>query len=186
MNKRVALASAIMLAALVVAVVGATLALRLIGVGTFGAGGNPISEADVQRSLAAGSGTPAASPGLTGTTAPGGSQSASPHTSKTSGTGQVTRTGRGSFGGNSVFASCTGSRATLTSWILAGGYSTDGSSQGPARSVWVKFKSASSEITVTVTCPGGRPQFVNSSDERGGGRGGGDGGRGGGGGGSGH
>ena len=154
MSKRVALVSAIMLAAIVVAVVGATLALRLIGGGTFGAGGKPISEADVQRSLAATPGAPATSPGPTGPTAPGGGPSASPHTSKTSGTGQVTRTGRRSFSGNSVFASCTGSRATLTSWILASGYSTDGASQGPGSLAWVKFKSASSEITVTVTCPG--------------------------------
>ena len=175
MNKRVALASAIMLAALVVAVVGATKAFSLIRGGTFGAGGTPISEADVRHSLAAGSSAPATTPGPT----PSASPSASPQTSKTVGTGQVPRTGRRSFSGNSVFASCTGSQATLTSWIPAGGYSTDGSSQGPARAVWVKFKSASSEITVTVTCPGGGPHFATSSDERGGGHGGGDGGRGG-------
>ena len=185
MNKRVALVSAIMLAALVVAVVGATKAFSLIRGGTFGAGGTPISEADVRHSLAAGSSAPATTPGPAGTT-PGASPSASPHTSKTAGTGQVPRTGRRSFSGNTVFASCTGSQATLTSWIPAGGYSFDASIPGPPRSVWLKFKSASSKITVTLTCAGGGPVFTPSSDERGGGRGGGNGGRGSGGGSSGH
>jgi hypothetical protein len=170
MNKRVALVSAVMVAALVAAIYGATAALQLIG--TFSPGGSPLSEADVRTSLAAAPRTPATSPG----------RSASPHSSKTASSGQVRQTGARSFNGNSVFASCAGSQARLTSWIPAGGYSTDGSSQGPARAVWVKFKSASSEITVTVTCAGGGPHFATSSDDRGGGHGGG----GSGGGGSGH
>ena len=177
MNKRVALVSAIMLAALVVAVVGATEALRLISGGTFGAGGSPISEADVRHSLAAAASTPATLPGSTGSTPPAGSQSASPHPSATTG-GQVPQTGHRSFSGNTVLASCLGSQARLTSWSPASGYSVDGASQGPARSVWVKFKSANSEITVRVTWAGGNPQFARSFDERGGGDGGGGGGRG--------
>ena len=44
MSKRVALASAVVVAALVAAVLGATAALRLIGVGAFGPGGQPLSE----------------------------------------------------------------------------------------------------------------------------------------------
>ncbi len=176
MNKRAALVSAVVAVALVAAVVGATMALQLIGSGTFGPGGSkPLSETDVQRSLAA-----APHP----TTPPGGTdtQSSSPQPSGTAGSGLVTRTGRRSFGGNAVFASCTGSQARITSWIPAGGFSADESSTGPARSAFVKFKSASSEITVTVTCPGGQPQFTRSLDERGGGHGGGSGrGRGGGG-----
>jgi len=178
MNKRLALVSAILLAAIVIAVVGATAALRFIGGGTFGAGGSPISEADVQRSLAAASRTATTSPG-----SPPSTQPASPHPSGTSG-GQVPKTGSHSFSGNTVFASCSGSQARLTSWIPGGGFSVDGASQGPARSVWVKFKSASTEITVTVTCAAGGPQFTRSLDERrGGGDGGGGRGRGGGGGG---
>jgi eukaryotic-like serine/threonine-protein kinase len=184
MNKRVALVSAIMLVALVVAVVGATEALRLISGGTFGAGGSPISEADVRHSLAAAPSTPATTPGSTSTISPAGSQSASPHPSRTTGA-QIPHPGRHSFSGNTVLASCLGSQATLTSWFPASGYSVDGASQGPGRSVWVKFKSASSEITVTVTCSRGNPQFTRSFDERGGGDGGGGRGRGGGGG-SGH
>jgi hypothetical protein len=174
MNKRVALVSVILLAAIVVAVVGATAALRLISGGTFGAGGSPISEADVRRSLAAAPSTPATTPGSAGTTSPASSQSASPHASKTTG-GQVPQSGRHSFGGNTVLASCLGSQARLTSWFPASGYGVDDASQGPARAVWVKFKSASIEITVTVSCPGGKPQFTRTFDERGSGRGGGSG-----------
>jgi serine/threonine-protein kinase len=177
MNKRLALVSAIMLVALAVAVVGATEALRLIRGASFGAGGSPISEADVRKSLAAATRTPATSPGPTTPTPPGSSQSASPHPSKTA-VGQVPHTGRRSFSGNTVLASCTGSQASLKSWFPASGYSVDGASQGPARSVWVKFKSASTEITVTVTCAAGHPRFTRSLDERGGGDGGGGGGHG--------
>ena len=170
MNKRVALVSAVVAVALVAAVFGATTALQLIGSGTFGPGGSkPLSETDVQRSLAAAPRAPTTPPGGTGT------QSASAQPSGTAGSGPVTRTGRRSFGGNGVFASCTGSQARITSWIPAGGFSADESSTGPARSAFVKFKSASSEITVTVTCPGGQPQFTRSLDERGGGHGGGSG-----------
>ena len=67
-----------------------------------------------------------------------------------------------------------------TRWIPATGYITDGALQGPAGSAWVKFKSGSSEVTVTVTCQGGRPHFSTAADDRGGGHGGGDGGGGGG------
>jgi hypothetical protein len=79
-----------------------------------------------------------------------------------------------------VYASCTAGEATLSRWIPAGGYGTDGYVQGPGRTAWVKFKSDGSEITVTVSCVAGKPHFVASSDDRGGGHGGGDGGRGGG------
>jgi hypothetical protein len=179
MKTRVALASAIVLAALVAVVFGATAALGLIGGGTFGPGsGKTLSEADVRSSLAAAPSTQATSPGSTGTASPGGSQSQSPHPSQTGRSTPATRTGAKAFGGNTVFASCAGSQATITRWIPAGGYSTDESSTGPARSAFVKFKSASSEITVTVTCPSGTPQFTRASDERGGGHGGGGSGRG--------
>jgi hypothetical protein len=170
MNKRVALVSVVLAAALVAAVFGATEALRLIGGGsTFS---RPLSDADVRSSLAASPSTPAASP--SGTT--------SPRPLKSGSLGPVKRRGARMFGGNTVFASCTGSQATITTWIPASGFSIDESSRGPGSSAWVKFKSESSEITVTVTCAGGRPQFGSSSDDRGGGHGGGSGrGRGGGG-----
>lgn len=71
-----------------------------------------------------------------------------------------------------MFASCASGEATLGRWILASGYATDGYVKGPASSAWVKFKSGSSEVTVTVTCVSGNPHFVASSDDRGGGHGG--------------
>ncbi|MGN6677634.1 MAG: hypothetical protein ACTHKL_07590 [Streptosporangiaceae bacterium] len=175
MNKRVALVAVVLAAALVAAVFGATEALRLIGGGTFSPGSTrPLSEADVQRSLAA---SPA-SPSPTGTTAPSGSQSPSPHPSKAGTSGPAPQTGVRAFLGNTVYARCSGSQASITSSIPASGYSIDESSPGPALSASVKFKSASSEVTVTVTCPGGKPRFTPSFDERGGGGGGGGSGRG--------
>jgi len=173
MNKRVALVTVVLAAALVAAVFGATKALGIIGGGTFGPGGRPLSEADVRSSLAASPSTPVTSPGPTGMPSPSGSPSASPHPSKTAHSAPAARTGARSFSGNVVYASCNRSQAAITRWIPATGYSTDESSVGPARSAFVKFKSASSEITVTVTCPGGRLQFTRSLDERGGGHGGG-------------
>jgi uncharacterized membrane protein YgcG len=185
MSKRVALVSAVLLAALVVAVVGATAALRLIGGGTFGPGGRPLSEADVRRSLAAVRTTPPATPNPADSTAPGGSGTASPHASSTHGTKPVARSGVFSVPGGSVYASCAAGRATLTRWIPDTGYGTDGYLPGPASTAWVKFKSANSEVTVSITCVAGKPHFATSSDDHGGGRGGDGGGHGGGGGGGG-
>jgi hypothetical protein len=187
-SKRVALVSAVLVAALVAAVVGATAALSLIGRGTFGPGGRPLSEADVRHSYAAMS-SPAATPSPTGTSAHG-SPPASPQ--PTGGAG--TRSDVFPSAGGTVYGSCTGGQATATRWIPATGYITDGALQGPAGTAWVKFKSGSSEVTVTVTCQGGRPHFSTAADDRGGGHGGGDdggsgrsrGGSGGSGGGSGH
>ena len=49
MSKRAALVSVMLLAGLVVAVTGATAALRFVGGGAFGPGGQPLTPADVQR-----------------------------------------------------------------------------------------------------------------------------------------
>ena len=173
MNKRVALVAVVLAAALVAAVFGATQALQLIGGGTFGPGSSkPLSEADVRNSLAVTHTSPAGSPRPTGTTSPSGNHSASPHPSKTGRAVPAPQTGVQAFLGNTVNASCRGSQASITSSIPAGGYSIDDSSPGPALSASVKFKSDSSEVTVTVTCPGGKPHFSRLLDERGGGGGG--------------
>ena len=164
MSKRVAAVSAVLVAALLAAVLGATAALGMIGSGTFGPGGRALSEADVRRSYAA-LPKPSATAPTTGTT------SASPHPSGGPGTKATTRSDVFQSAGGTVFASCTAGRATVTSWIPATGYVTDGASQGPAASAWVKFKSASSELTVTVTCQGGKPRFSHAADNRGGGGG---------------
>jgi hypothetical protein len=167
-SKRVALVSAVLVAALVAAVLGAAAAVRLIGDGTFGPGGRPMSEADVRRSYAA-MPSPAATPTPTGTSARG-SGSASPHHAG----GPGTTSDVFPSAGGTVYGSCTGGQATATRWIPATGYITDGAFQGPAGSAWVKFKSGSSEVTVTVTCQGGRPHFSTAADDRGGGHGAGD------------
>jgi hypothetical protein len=166
MSKPAALIAAVVAAAVAAAVFGATAAVRLIGSGAFGPGGRPLSEADVRRSLDAAPGTQAARPS---SARPVRSQPKSPHPSR--------KSGAFSSAGGSVYASCTSGQATLSRWIPAGGYGTDGYVYGPASSAWVKFTSGSSAVTVTVTCVSGNPHFVASGavaspDDRGGGHGG--------------
>ncbi len=168
MSKRATLISAVVAAAVVAAIFGATAALRLIG-GAFGPGGRPLSESDVRKAFSAAPRTPA-SPSQ-----PGQSQSQSAHPPTTAGA----KKGTFSSAGGAVLASCASGNATLTRWIPATGYGVDGFVQGPARAAWVKFKADGSEITVTVTCVSGKPHFDASADDRGGGHGG-DGGHGGG------
>jgi hypothetical protein len=184
MTKRAAIVAALLLAGAVLAVVGATAALSLLG-GAFGLGGQPLSEADVQRSLAQpATAAPAASPGhrTSPVTRPHRHASAPPPSRPpTQAPAPSPASGQFASSGGTVFASCLSGRVTLTSWIPAQGYQTDGASRGPAGSAWVKFKSGGQELTVTVTCAGGRPRFAAAADERGGG--GGDGGDGSGGGG---
>src|SRR5215510_8009701 len=60
-------------------------------------------------------------------------------------------------------------QAGRRSWSPAPGYATDGYSRGPAGSAWVRFKSSGTELTVAVTCTGGRPHFTTAADNGGGG-----------------
>lgn len=179
MSKRVALVSAVVVAALVAAVFGATAALSLIGLGAFGPGGQPLSETDVRRSLEAGPRSTAPTPAPTPSTQ---SPSKGPSGSPSPGHGSsAARMGTFSSPGGTVFTSCASGLATLTRWIPANGYSTDGYGKGPASSVWVKFKTGSSEQTVTVNCVANKPHLVTPTDDHGGGAGGTGGGAGGGG-----
>jgi hypothetical protein len=171
MSRRTALVPALLLAGLVVAIIGATAALRLIGDGAFGPGGRAMTEADVRRSLAQAtpaaatrsaapaatrSAVPPATPGRAGTR---GSRSPSPG---------GTQTGGFQSTGGMVFAACSAGQVTLTSWVAAPGYGTGNVSPGPAGSAWVKFKSGTTEVTVSTSCAGGKPAFSSSSDDRGG------------------
>jgi hypothetical protein len=176
MRKRVALVSAVVTAALIAAVFGATAALSLIGNGAFGPGGRPLSEADVRSSLDANTRPAVATPTPTPRT-----KSSSPPGSGSTGHAPTAEVGAFTSTGGTVFTSCAAGQATLTRWIPASGYSTDGYGPRTASSVWVKFKSGSSELTVTVNCVAGRPNLVNTSDDHGGGVGGGGGAGGGGG-----
>lgn len=183
MSKRAALVPALLLVGLVVAVVSATAALRLVGTGAFGPGGKPLSQADVQRALAQQSpATPAQRTPQPTRSHGSPSGKPSPHHSAPN-----ARPVSGSFSssGGSVFAHCLSGQVTLTGLIPAQGYGTDGYFKGPATSAWVKFKSGTSEVTVTATCGGGGPRFSTAPDDNHGGGGGGGGGEGNGGGGSG-
>jgi hypothetical protein len=167
MSKRAVLVSAMLLAGLVVAVIGATAALRSVGGGAFGPGGQPLSPADVQRSLAqhqaaAQPHQTSAAPATQHPTAPPARTSA-----------PAPRAASGSFvsGGGTVYATCLSGQVRLVSWIPAQGYLTDGYSRGPAASAWVKFKSSATELTVTASCAGGQPLFATAPDNGGGGGG---------------
>jgi len=180
MTKRTTLVSAMMLAGLVVAVIGGTAALRFAGSAAFGPGGQQLTPADVQRSLAqqpAARQSPTAQPRQSAT-APATHRPTGPPASPPASVS-------GSFAtrGGTVYANCLSGQARLTSWVPAPGYLTDGYSRGPGTSVWLKFKSSDTELTVTATCVAGHPRFTTATDIRGGGGGGEDrhGGRGGGG-----
>lgn len=172
MTKRAAVVSALLLAGLVVAVVGATAALRLIGTGAFGPGGRPLTQADVQRALA--QQPPTTPPQRTPQPTPSRhSPSGKPSGHRSAPTRQPVSGSFVSSGGN-VFAHCLSGQVALTSWIPAQGYTTDGYLQGPAASAWVKFKSGSSEVTVTASCGGGAPRFSTTPGDNHGGGGGGE------------
>jgi hypothetical protein len=177
MTKRAALLSAMLFAAVVVAVVGATAALRFVGGGAVGPGGAPLTQAEVRRALAQHP-PPRASPAAPVTPHP---------TSPAAPTPAPPAPVRGSFTstGGTVNAACLSGHVRLTSWIPAQGYQTDGYAPGPGVTAWVMFKSSASELTITATCAHGKPSFTTAPDIRGGGgadrHGGGGSGRGGGG-----
>jgi hypothetical protein len=166
MSKRLVLVTVILLVGLATAVVGATAALRLIGSGTFGPDGKALSTADVRRSLEQRTQAAAASHSPAAAASPAGRHT--PVASQSPGHAQAT-TGVIPASGGTVFASCLAGQVTLTRWIPAGGYGTDGVSRGPAGTAWVRFKSAGTELTVTATCVSGRPHFATSADDHGGG-----------------
>lgn len=159
-RKRAALVPALVLAGLIVAVIGATAALRLVGNSAFGPSGKALTQADVRRSLARpGPGASPDRPATPSAQLPSSASAPAPSSFATS--------------GGTVFAACTAGKVSLTSWIPAQGYRTDGVSRGPARSAWVRFKSSAAELTVTASCVSGQPRFATSADDSGGGRGGG-------------
>ena len=164
MQKRVVIAVTIWLAGAVLAAVGVTVALDLLGDGIFGAGGPVLSQADVHRELAQ---APAASaqPGP-GRVSPPPRPSSSPRPAAPAPAASSLTSS-----GGTVLASCSAGQVTLTGWFPAQGYQTDGYSRGPAASAWVKFTSGATEQTVSATCAGNHPRFATARDDKGGGGG---------------
>ena len=71
--------------------------------------------------------------------------------------------------GGTLWASCTGDLATLSSISPNQGFRVDDKLLGPARAAWVKFKldvqhGHATEYTVTVDCPAGTPQDHLATD----------------------
>ena len=171
MTKRTALVSVMLLAGLVVAVFGVTAALRFVGGGAFGPGGQPLTPTDVQQSLA--QHPLAAQAGQAPTARP--TRHPTPPT-RASTPARAPVSGSFASSGGNVTATCLSRQVRLKSWSPAQGYATDGYSRGPATSAWVKFTSGATEVTVTATCAGGQPQFATATDNKGGAGGGGGGG----------
>ena len=161
MSKRAALLSAMLLAGVVVAVVGATAALRFIGGDAFGPGGQALTPADVQRSLA--QYPPAPSPRRSSA-----AQVTHHPTAPRTRTPAAPAPVPGSFtsSGGTVNASCLSGQVRLTSWIPAQGYQTDGYARGPSTASWVVFRSSATDLTITATCAGGNPRFTTAADDR--------------------
>src|SRR5215813_13115771 len=162
MTKRAALVSAMLLAGLVVAVIGVTAALRFVGGGAFGPGGQPLTPTDVQRSLAQHPLAAQAGQTPTATARPTDHHTAPP--TRASAPADTPTSGSFASSGGNVNATCLSRQARLTSWSPAQGYAVDGYSRGPASSAWVKFKSSATELTVTAICTGGQPQFTTATD----------------------
>src|SRR5215467_11183083 len=106
MSKRASLVPLLLLAVLIVAFVGASAALRLIGDGAFGPGGQTLTQANVQASLA--------QPTQKSTVPAGPSQP-----SGTDGSPSAVVSDNFTASGNVVIAACSSGQASLTSWIPA-------------------------------------------------------------------
>src|SRR6185437_13877228 len=155
MRKRIAWA-VMWLAGAALAAAGAAVAISLLGTDLFGGSSQPLTQAEVTQRLAAQGTTtsPAIQP-------PGGAHGSS--SPATAGRRTTFPTAAGV-----VSASCSSGLATLTTWqITTPGYEADGYSRGPARTAWIKFKSGTTEQTVTVSCPGGIPHHVISNHDAG-------------------
>jgi hypothetical protein len=149
MRPRILLLVAGWLAGAAAAATGVTLALSALGSGLFGAAGQTLSAAQVDQQLAQAGLEPSAATG-------------SPQPADQNGPAGVRNTS-----GGSVVVRCTSQGAILMA-TPAQGYSADGPLHGPARVVWVSFRSDSAEVHVTASCATGQPRITVSSEPRGG------------------
>jgi hypothetical protein len=126
----------------------------VVGDGTFPnlAGSQSVRTAEPATSVS-GSG-----PSLTPSGAPTTSPPVAP-TSKPAASGPRTF----SSAGGTIVASCSGSAASLVHWQAAADYRVKSVVPGPGSQAAVTFKSASTEITMTVTCVSGAPVVSTSS-----------------------
>jgi hypothetical protein len=150
MRPRILLLVAGWLAGAAAAATGVTLALSALGSGLFGAAGQTLSAAQVEQQLAQAG--PEPSTAATGSPQP---------------VDQVGTPGVRDTSGGNVIVRCTSQGAILIA-TPAVGYSADDLLQGPARVVWVSFRSDSAEVHVTASCATGQPRITVSSEPRGG------------------
>lgn len=138
-------------------------AFGLATISALGAGAGPsgpLSQREVSERLTQASPTPLGSPTKSG--------EGTPAPSTTAATGAAQRQYFTTSGGG-VWASCTGTIATLDSMTPRQGFRLDGYDKGPAATAWVRFKldvrhGHDDEYQVTVTCPEGVPQVAETAD----------------------
>ncbi|HEX9065718.1 MAG TPA: hypothetical protein VF843_11465 [Streptosporangiaceae bacterium] len=154
MRMRAVWAAITLLVAVLVAVAGATAALRLAGAP--GPGGRPLSAADVRKEFARTAGQPPGQGRAAGSSRPAGPASG--------GAVPPVHSSVAARGGT-VFAACDRGLVRLTGWIPQSGFTTERFRRGPARTAWVTFRAAGTEQTVRVTCRAAGPQFTVAADD---------------------
>jgi hypothetical protein len=133
---------------------GVTLAaVSVLGSGIFAGSTQTMSQAEVDRALAAVTVSP--EPGTAGSPAPTGTSAPSPTTDPPEPAGSDPTVV--SSAGGRVIARCTGSEAEVLSWTPAQGFRTDKVERGPAAEVRVEFESDDRDVKVELRCEDGRP-----------------------------
>jgi hypothetical protein len=133
---------------------GVTLAaVSVLGSGIFAGSTQTMSQAEVDRALAAVTVSP--EPGTAGSPAPTGTSAPSPTTDPPEPAGSDPTVV--SSAGGRVIARCTGSEAEVLSWTPAQGFRTDKVERGPAAEVQVEFESDDRDVKVELRCEDGRP-----------------------------
>ncbi|MGA8114144.1 MAG: septum formation initiator [Actinocatenispora sp.] len=135
------------LAAVAVATSIGVFAVDAIGSNLVGSAGRPLTQDQVDRTLARSSRSPA--PGGSASPTAGGSTGASP---TPTGSTRVINTR-----GGTIVAGCRDGLARLLSWSPAQSYRSDDIERGPDRRAEIKFESDSTEVHVRVECVGGTP-----------------------------
>jgi hypothetical protein len=125
------------LAAAAAATTVGVIAIDAAGTGLAGTATAPMTQGQVTRALA-GATQPPPSPAASAPGGPG-----------------VTRAL--TTAGGSIIARCTSGQATLISWSPAQGYQAEDIGRGPAPTATLKFEAGSTDIRVSISCPGGIP-----------------------------
>ena len=140
---------------------GVTLAaVSVLGSGIFAGSTQTMSQAEVDRALAAVTVSP--EPGTAGSPAPTGTSAPSPTAGPPEPAGSDPTVV--SSAGGRVIARCTGTAAEVLSWTPAQGFRTEKVERGPAPEVQVEFESDDRDVKVELQCEDGTPRAEIDDD----------------------